>query len=157
MVMMYLFFVEEGVYEWVEVVDVNLGLGVFVNIGMNKDMLIGLIDLFVLEDLWSEVGNKVYCIMKILKCGKMYGKIVIDDVMKVMVLDVLFEFFNCEVSGYIYCVLCVGLFIMIDEGYVGFIYESERCKELKFGIYVIGCVINVKEDGMLNVLFFLCK
>ncbi|MCP6330442.1 hypothetical protein NL460_30330, partial [Klebsiella pneumoniae] len=74
--------VEEGVYEWVEVVDVNPGLGVFVNIGMNKDMLIGSTDLPALEDLWPEVGNKVYCTMKISKRGKMYGKIATDDVMK---------------------------------------------------------------------------
>jgi uncharacterized protein len=148
---MHLPLVEEGVYEWVEVVDVNPGLGVFVNIGMNKDMLIGSTDLPALEDLWPEVGNKVYCTMKISKRGKMYGKIATDDVMKAMALDAPPELFNREVRGYIYRVLRVGSFIMTDEGYVGFIHESERRKEPKLGTYVTGRVINVKEDGTLNV------
>ncbi|MBN8251189.1 S1-like domain-containing RNA-binding protein [Priestia flexa] len=143
--------VEEGTYAWVEVVDVNDDLGVFVDIGMSKDMLIGSTDLPALESLWPDVGNKLYCTMKISKHGKIYGKVATDDVMKAMAKPAPSHLFNREVTGRIYRVLRVGSFIMTEEGYVGFIHESERKEEPKIGALVTGRVVNVKEDGTLNV------
>ncbi|TYR79544.1 hypothetical protein FZC66_15765 [Priestia megaterium] len=148
---MHLPVIEEGTYAWVDVVDVNDELGVFVNIGMNKDMLIGATDLPALQSLWPEVGSKLYCTMKVSNRGKLYGKIATDDVMKDMAVSAPATLFNREVTGRVYRVLRVGSFIMTDEGYVGFIHETERKQEPKLGTLVTGRVIHVKEDGTLNV------
>jgi predicted RNA-binding protein (virulence factor B family) len=52
-------------YDWVEVVDVVPKLGVFVDIGISKDMLVSIDDLPPLCSLWPKRGDQLYCSMNL--------------------------------------------------------------------------------------------
>ena len=45
----------------------------------------------------------------------------------------------------------IGTNIMTEEGYLGFIHESERREEPRLGEIIEGRVIRVKDDGQINV------
>jgi len=46
-----------------EVVSVNINLGVFLNMGINKDLLLSLDDLPYNKNLWPRVGDKIFVIV----------------------------------------------------------------------------------------------
>ena len=51
-------------FGWVEVVSVRDELGIFVDIGINKNILIAPSDLPIYQHLWPQVGDYVYCYLK---------------------------------------------------------------------------------------------
>ena len=59
--------------------------------------------------------------------------------------------FNKSVQGHIYRTAKVGSWIFTDDGYKGFIHESQRIAEPRLGQKVEGRIIDVKEDGTVNV------
>lgn len=139
-------------YAWAEVVDVERRLGVFVNIGLPKDLLVSLDDLPNIDHLWPTVGDKLYICLKTDREGRLYGKLATEDVMQEVVTDAPQKgMFNTPVSGNVYRLLLVGSFFVSQEGYRCFIHESEREQEPRLGQFVEGRVIDIKEDGSLNV------
>ncbi|WP_035323422.1 CvfB family protein [Peribacillus kribbensis] len=144
---------QAGKYAWAEVVEVRYDLGVFVNIGISKDILVSLDDLPLLENLWPAPGDKLYISLKTDRQGRLFGKLATEDVIAGISKKALFNMKNRDVKGTVYRLLKVGTFILTDEGYKGFIHESERKKEPRLGQLVDGRVIDVKEDGSLNVSF----
>ena len=46
-----------GVYDWATVKDIKPGLGAFLDIGIQKDMLLGEEDLPALKNVWPEIGD----------------------------------------------------------------------------------------------------
>src|SRR5690625_1028757 len=47
-------------YDWAEVIEVIPNLGVFVHIGIAKDILVSIDDLPLFEDVWPQIGDKLY-------------------------------------------------------------------------------------------------
>jgi predicted RNA-binding protein (virulence factor B family) len=138
-------------HEWMEVVEVLQGLGVFINIGIAKDALIPEDDLPVFEDVWPEVGDLLLCRVKTDRRGKLIGKLASQDVMLDRSIKAPSEIVNQNVQGTIYRLLKVGSYMITNEGYVGFIHHSERKEEPRLGGIVEGRVIGVKDDGTINV------
>lgn len=62
--------------------------------------------------------------------------------------------FNKNVTGYVYRTAKVGSWVLTVQGYKGFIHESQRGKEPRLGEKVEGRIIDVKEDGTLNLSLF---
>ena len=143
-----------GHYDWVEVVEVKRNLGVFVHIGLQKDILVSLDDLPEFFELWPIIGDRLYCSLKTDKNGRLFGKLGTEDVMKELAIPAERNAFNQNVSGSIYRLLLVGSFMITDKGYLGFIHESERNEEPRLGQYVEGRIVDVKEDGSVNVSLF---
>ncbi|WP_409298358.1 S1 RNA-binding domain-containing protein [Peribacillus sp. SCS-26] len=143
--------VQEGKYGWAEVVEVRFDLGVFVNIGISKDLLVSLDDLPLIEDLWPEPGDRLYITLKTDRSGRLFGKPATEEVISETASRALFTMNNQNVAGTVYRLLRAGSFVITDEGYRGFIHESERKKEPRLGQKVEGRVIEVKEDGSLNI------
>lgn len=56
-----------------------------------------------------------------------------------------------DISGRVYRSTKVGSFIISEEGYRGFIHHTERKEEPRLGEWVKGRIIEVKEDGTVNV------
>ncbi|WP_417897333.1 S1-like domain-containing RNA-binding protein [Bacillus haimaensis] len=138
-------------HEWMEVVEVLQGLGVFINIGIAKDALIPEDDLPVFEDVWPEVGDLLLCRVKTDRRGKLIGKLASQDVMLERSINAPSDIVNQNVQGTIYRLLKVGSYMITNEGYVGFIHHSERKEEPRLGGIVEGRVIGVKDDGTINV------
>ena len=142
-------------YGWAQVVSVKKKLGVFVDIGLSKDILVSLDDLPNLDHLWPAVGDKLYISLKTDRHGRLFGKLATEDVIQEMAVQApLKGMRNTSVEGNVYRLLLVGSFFVSAEGYRCFIHESERKQEPRLGEFVQGRVIDSKEDGTLNVSLF---
>jgi predicted RNA-binding protein (virulence factor B family) len=138
-------------YEWVDVVGVNKGLGVFISIGLTKDILISKDDLPLFEELWPEVGYKLYCSLKLDRNGRLLGKLATDPVMEEIAIIASRAAFNRNIRGSIYRTVKVGSYIYTEDKFIGFIHDSQRKVEPRLGQVVEGRIIDVKEDGSVNV------
>ena len=143
--------IRKGQYGWAEVVEVKAGLGVFVHIGLQKDLLISKDDLPELLQLWPEKGDKLYCSMKTDKKNRLFGELANEEVMRGLSVKAGQSVFNKSVKGTVYRVLLSGSLIITEERYIGFIHQSERKEEPRLGQHVEGRVVAVKEDGTINV------
>ena len=142
-------------YGWAEVVNVQKKLGVFVNIGLSKDILVSLDDLPNIDRLWPEVGDRLYICLKTDKNDRLFGRLTTEDIIQeITVKAPLKGIRNTTVKGNVYRLLMVGSFFISEEGYRCFIHESERKEEPRLGEFVEGRVIESKEDGTLNVSLF---
>ena len=144
--------IQVGIYGWAEVVNVRRELGVFVHIGLSKDILVSLDDLPSLQHLWPAVGDRLYISLKIDRKERLFGKLATEDVIQDIAIEApLKGVRNMSVKGNVYRLLMVGSFFVSEEGYRCFIHESERKQEPRLGEHVEGRVIDRKEDGSLNV------
>ncbi|MBS4174474.1 S1-like domain-containing RNA-binding protein [Bacillus sp. FJAT-49736] len=140
-----------GTYDWVEVVEVKHELGVFVSIGISKDILVSKDDLPALFTLWPAKGDQLYCTLKTDKHNRLFGRLATEDIMRAVAVPATRKDFNKNVSGRAYRLLMIGTFILTDENYIGFIHESQRMQEPRLGQKVEGRIIDVKQDGGINV------
>jgi predicted RNA-binding protein (virulence factor B family) len=140
-----------GRYAWVKVTDTNPKIGVFLNIGLPKDILLGIDDLPVHKSVWPRVGDLVYITLKLSSTYLLYAKLATDQVIESISTKATRENFNKNVQGHIYRTAKVGSWIYTIEGFKGFIHESQRQQEPRIGEKVEGRIIDVKEDGSVNV------
>jgi predicted RNA-binding protein (virulence factor B family) len=140
-----------GRYAWVKVTDINREIGVFLNIGLTKDILLGIDDLPVHRSVWPKVGDLVYITLKLSNNYLLYAKLASDQIIHSISTDATREDFNKNVQGHIYRTAKVGSWIYTIEGFKGFIHESQRPVEPRLGEMVEGRIIDVKEDGTINV------
>lgn len=138
-------------YGWATVSDVKQGLGVFVNIGINKDMLLGKEDLPVHQSVWPKEGDMLYITLRVNRNHRIYVKLATDPIIQEMSIEADSKDFNKNIHGYIYRTAKVGSWIYTAEGFKGFIHESQRKVEPRLGEKVEGRIIDVKEDGTINV------
>lgn len=143
--------ITEGEYGWVEVVDVRDEFGAFINIGLFKDALVAKDNLPYLREVWPEVGDKLYCTLKVTNNGRFFVRLATEEIVKPLLKHADRDLFNKEISGVVYRMIVAGSFIITDDGYKGFIHSSQRTREPRLGERVTGRVIDVKEDGTINV------
>lgn len=146
--------VANGTYDWVEVIEVKDDLGAFVNIGIQKDILISMDDLPAIKSLWPREGDKLYITLKNDKHGRLLGRLATENIFQDIAKKAPFFMQNQDIKGFVYRLLKVGSFIITDEGYRCFLHESEREQEPRLGELISGRVIGVKEDGSLNISLF---
>ncbi|AZB42329.1 hypothetical protein CEF21_08515 [Bacillus sp. FJAT-42376] len=142
---------KEGEYDWVEAVDTVDHMGVFVNIGLSKDALIANDILPEFRPMWPEKGDKLYCTMRITENGRFFARHATEEVFSEKFVPASREAFNKSVSGHVYRHIAAGCFFYSVEGYKGFIHTSQMTREPRLGELVEGRVIDVKEDGSINV------
>ncbi|MGZ4161300.1 MAG: CvfB family protein [Neobacillus sp.] len=140
-----------GRYAWVKVTDTNPELGVFLDIGINKDILLGADDLPVHKSVWPRVGDLVYITLRVNRNYLLYARLASDQIIQSISTKATRSDFNKNVQGHIYRTAKVGSWIYTIEGYKGFIHESQRLQEPRLGEKVEGRIIDVKEDGTINV------
>lgn len=143
--------IQLGQYDWAQVVGVSERLGVFIDIGLQKDILISLDDLPEDIHLWPTVGDRLYCTLTRNNKNRLFGKIAPVEEIELISVAANESLFNKSIKGTVYRILQIGSSIITEEGYLGFIHESERNEELRLGQQVEGRVTNVKEDGSMNV------
>lgn len=143
--------ITEGTYGWVDVVDVVDDMGAFVYIGLSKDALITEDHLPFLREVWPNVGDKLYCTLKVSYNGKFFVRLATEEIVEPLLKEADRSVFNKEITGTVYRMIIAGSFIITEEGYKGFIHSSQRLVEPRLGETVTGRVIDVKEDGTINV------
>ncbi|MFO1445509.1 hypothetical protein KDN24_20395 [Bacillus sp. Bva_UNVM-123] len=138
-------------YGWAIVSDVKSGIGAFINIGINKDMLLGEEDLPVHQSVWPRIGDMLYITLRVNRNHRIFVKLATDPIIEGISVKASRQDFNKNIHGHIYRTAKVGSWIYTAEGYKGFIHESQRKTEPRLGEKVIGRIIDVKEDGTVNV------
>jgi predicted RNA-binding protein (virulence factor B family) len=140
-----------GSYAWVKVTDTNPKIGVFLNIGLPKDILLGIDDLPAHKSVWPKVGDLVYVTLRLNRSFLLYARLASDQVIQSISVEATVKDFNKNVQGHIYRTAKVGSWIYTIEGFKGFIHESQRPVEPRLGEKIEGRIIDVKEDGTINV------
>ncbi|WP_312475532.1 S1-like domain-containing RNA-binding protein [Neobacillus sp.] len=140
-----------GRYGWVKVTDSNPKIGVFLNIGLPKDILLGIDDLPTHKSVWPKAGDLVYITLKLSRNYLLYAKLATDPIIESISVKATREQFNKNVQGHIYRTAKVGSWIYTIEGFKGFIHESQRPTEPRLGEKIEGRIIDVKEDGTVNI------
>lgn len=140
-----------GEYAWVPVVDVMQDTGVFLDIGISKDILLGRDDLPVFESVWPEKGDMVYITLRVNRNNLIYARLASDQVIQEISSPATRQNFNKNVHGYVYRTARVGSWMITAEGFKGFIHESQRITEPRVGEKVEGRIIDIKEDGTVNI------
>ena len=138
-------------YGWAKVSDVKPEIGVFINIGINKDMLLGEEDLPVHQSVWPIVGDMLYITLRVNRNDRIFVKLATDPIIEGISVKATRQDFNKNIHGFIYRTAKVGSWVYTAEGYKGFIHESQRKIEPRLGEKVEGRIIDVKEDGTINV------
>lgn len=138
-------------YGWAKVKEVKRGIGVFVDIGIQKDMLLGEEDLPVVKSVWPQPGDMLYITLRVNRNNRIYVKLATDPIIEEKRIKASRNEFNKNVQGHIYRTAKAGSWIYTIEGFKGFIHESQRAEEPRLGERVEGRVIDVKEDGTINV------
>lgn len=140
-----------GRYAWVKVTDVNPEIGVFLNIGIQKDILLGAEDLPVHKSVWPKIGDLVYITLRVNRNYLLYARLASDQIIQSISIKASREDYNKNVQGHIYRTAKVGSWVYTIEGFKGFIHESQRQQEPRLGEKVEGRIIDIKEDGTINV------
>ncbi|MBO0961237.1 hypothetical protein J1P26_16155 [Neobacillus sp. MM2021_6] len=143
--------VSVGQYAWVKVTDTNPKIGVFLNIGLPKDILLGADDLPAHQSVWPNIGDMVYVTLRVNRNHLIYAKQASDQVIQSISVKATEKDFNKNIQGHIYRTAKVGSWVYTIEGFKGFIHESQRGTEPRLGEKVEGRIIDVKEDGTINV------
>ncbi|WP_407268651.1 S1 RNA-binding domain-containing protein [Radiobacillus sp. PE A8.2] len=143
--------VRADTYDWAEVVEVVKDLGVFVKIGLARDFLVSIDDLPKIERVWPQVGDMLYVTLDKDKQDKMIAKPITEGVFEGEWETAPQDINHKPISGRIYRTDREGSVILTEEGYRGFIHNSERKEEPRLGEWVKGRVIDIKEDGTINV------
>lgn len=138
-------------YEWCPVVEVVRHLGVFVNIGIKKDLLVSKDDLPLYMAVWPEPQDELLVSLDTDNKGKLLAKLASVNVVEEAIEIAPDTLLNQPINGRVYYTNREGALIMTEEGYRGFIHQTERKEEPRLGQWVEGRVINVKDDGTLNV------
>ncbi|WP_226034793.1 CvfB family protein [Aquibacillus saliphilus] len=143
--------VQFDAYDWAEVVEVVDKLGVFVNIGIKKEILVSNDDLPLFESVWPQVGDMLYVALDNDQKERLIAKPVTEDDFGGQWDQAPESLDKSPINGRVFHTNKEGSVIITEEGYRGFIHNSERKQEPRLGEWVNGRVIEVKADGTLNV------
>ncbi|GGJ87251.1 hypothetical protein GCM10007063_07170 [Lentibacillus kapialis] len=138
-------------FDWTEVIAIISGLGVFVDIGIEKGILVSHDDLPLFESVWPEKGDKLFVKLTTDKEGRLLAEPATERFFSAHWEMGSEELVNQPISGRIYHTDREGAAMISEDGYRGFIHHTERKQEPRLGEWVKGRVIAVKEDGTVNV------
>ncbi|GGL43376.1 CvfB family protein [Sporolactobacillus putidus] len=140
-----------GVYNWARIAGMRKKYGVFVDIGINKDVLLSKDDLPDEWPDWPAEGDRVYCSLKLDKKNRLFARLADEPIMRMLSVPASEDLFNQEVDAAVYRLLSEGAHLITDEGYLGFMHNSEKEGRLRLGQSIHCRVIDVKEDGTINL------
>ncbi|WP_010532071.1 S1-like domain-containing RNA-binding protein [Lentibacillus jeotgali] len=149
--------VQVNEYDWVEVIEVIPELGAFVDIGIEKDILVSSDDLPRFESVWPAKGDMLFVTLTTDKKGRLLAEPASEKFFAEHWELAPEELINKPISGRVYNANKEGSAIISEHGYRGFIHHTERKQEPRLGEWVEGRVIQVKADGTLNVSLRLLK
>lgn len=139
-----------GEYGWLEVVDVSPRMGVFLDNGIKKDLLLFIDDLPKLADEWPRRGDHLLVTLKRDKLGRLLAKPVTENEISQFSVPADASMINKQVEGTVYKVIQAGAFLLTEEEHVLFIHRDEMTERLRLGQSVQCRVSYVREDGRLN-------
>ncbi|ADH99437.1 S1-like domain-containing RNA-binding protein [Salisediminibacterium selenitireducens] len=138
-------------YGWAEVTHVHPRAGVFVHIGLKKDVLVSKDELPEERSLWPHAKDMLYVILSHDRHERLVAKPVREDTVQSERLSAPTSLKQQEVTGNVYRFLEESTLFVTDEGYRGFIQHELSPKPLRLGQTVTGRVIDIEEDGSIKL------
>lgn len=139
-----------GLFEWVSVKKVENGTA-YVDIGTSELVKVAERDLPALKSVWPEEGARLYVTLKSNRQGELFVVPAKERQFSHLINDASNVDLNDRIAGYVIRTAREGTVILSEHGYRGFIHHSERGKEPRLGELITARVIEVKEDGTLNM------
>lgn len=139
-----------GTYGWGVVKEV-IPLGAFIDIGTSVEVLIPADELPTFSSVWPMAEDKVYVLLKKDKQNRLLALPAKENVLADLFVAADEAELNDRLGGYVVRAGKEGSVIITEENYRGFIHHTEREKEPRLGEQVTGRVIEVKEDGTMNM------
>ncbi len=136
--------------DWIEVVDV-VYFGVFVNIGIRKDILLSSDDLPLNKELWPKVGDKIYAYLINDNDKGLLIKLATRNDFLDIFQEAPKDVYGKKLDVRVVKIGSVGINVISEEGYMGFIHNSEYKDEPRLGSLVNARVINVKSNHEINL------
>jgi predicted RNA-binding protein (virulence factor B family) len=148
-------FIHYGEVALLEVADMNLRLGLFLEMGFGRQLLLPNAELPELEELRPKVGDKVYVRLDRDKQDRMIARAAGERDFEPLVFKAPDIWKNQWFEGTVYKPLQMGTFVLVEGGILGFgvmglIHETERTQLLRMGERVKVRVTFVREDGRIN-------
>lgn len=141
-----------GSYAWVEVVDIFPALGVFVSISPTIDVLVSKDDMPYVFKAWPREGDRLYITLKLDREERLLGQTAKENFFQDMYQHASMEIpLNAAITGVVIRTEKEGAVIYSEEGYRGFIHATEMEHSVRLGETVTGRIIEVKENGSVNV------
>lgn len=151
-VTMYLPKLTVGMFDWVRVSEVKNG-SIYVDIGTKEPVILPERDLPSFRSVWPEKGDRLYVTLKANQEGNLFVVPAKERQFAHLINDASDVDLNDRLAGYVIRTAREGTVILSEQGYRGFIHHSEREREPRLGELVSARVIEVKEDGTLNMSF----
>ncbi|MBO8170262.1 MAG: hypothetical protein H0Z33_00045 [Bacillaceae bacterium] len=149
--------IQVGTYGWAEVVEVQRPLGVFVDIGIQKDILVSRDVLPRHQPIWPEKGDRLLVTLERDSQGRLLAVPATEEIIQQIMKPAKRDLLHQNLEGHVYRNLKIGTFVISKEGYRGFIHESQRKREPRLGEKVNGRVTKINEDGSVNLSLLLKK
>lgn len=135
---------------WLEVRSVTPRLGVFLDNGVGKDLLLPRAELPKLRDRWPKEGYKLFVKLVHDRQGRMLAKLGKEEDLVPLSKPADKKLHHKEVEGRVYNETQLGAFVFTEEGYIGLIHRDEMTFPLPLGALVRARVTHVREDGRIN-------
>ncbi|MCR8645730.1 S1-like domain-containing RNA-binding protein [Paenibacillus sp. N1-5-1-14] len=140
-----------------EVVDIHPRFGIFLEMGLGRNLLLPVRELPEKKELRPVVGDHVYVTMDTDKSGRLIAKTTREDELIRLCVHAPESWKNRWVDATVYKPLQMGTFVVCDAGVLGFgviglIPGGERPRALRQGETVKVRVTHVRpEDGRVNL------
>lgn len=136
---------------WLKVVGLRRNLGVFLDMGISKDVLLSKDDLPYKFSQWPEIGDELYCGLKLDKKGRLFADLATEEEMVEQAVSADEDSFNEMTKGRVYRLNEYGALVFTEKEWIGFIHHEEMTKTLRLGELVDCRVAFVREDGRVNL------
>lgn len=143
-------YVAMGEYGWLEVVDLSSRMGVFLDNGINKHLLVFIDDLPKLRDEWPRPGDRLLVTLKQDKQGRLLAQPVTEQEVLQFSVQADASMKNKNVEATVYKVIAAGAFLLTEDDHIMFIHRDEMTERMRLGQTVRCRVSFVREDGRLN-------
>lgn len=136
--------------DWVEVVDV-VNFGVFVNIGIRKDILLSSDDLPLNKALWPITGDKIFAYLVNDNDKGLLIKLATRNDFLDIFQEAPKDIYGTKIDVRVIKIGSEGINVVSEEGYLGFIHNTEYKEEPRLGSLINARVINVKINHEINL------
>lgn len=138
------------------VADVHPRLGLFLDIGLGRHLLLPKSELPDREEVMPAVGDRVYVVPGHDKQGRLIARLARETDLQASAYPAPTSWKNRWVEARVYKSSSTGAFVFCGDETLGFgafglIHDSERLRPLRIGECVRARVAHVREDGRVNL------
>lgn len=144
--------IRSEIFGWGEVQLARRDLGVFVDVGfVNKDVVVSLDDLPFEKNQWPQKGDRLFLTYEVDDQDRFWGKMATPEDIAEHSVKAPASAMNIDTTATAYRLREEGTLALTADGYLGFLHASERFDEARLGECFETRIINVRQDGGVNL------